>query len=178
MLGVIIILTSLLAASTSPTTATSSGPGAGTSTGTWLTFAAAILAVLASVTGILVVRRSARETNAVAKQAADASTKAANASTAAAAASKEASDELDVWRKREETMRMLRWAADNAVKDGGVVADAGVAILDALQGSTLIQADDKPFVGQVVEAVVDAVAHAIVDPAASKIEAGDKVVQE
>jgi len=35
--------------------------------------------------------------------------------------------ELDTWRRREETMRMLRWASEQAASDSPAVAGMGVA---------------------------------------------------
>lgn len=63
------------------------------------------------------------------------------------------SKELDVWRRREETMRMLRWAADRAVA-GGRLSEIGVAALDALGKSELLQSEDQGLVDDVMSAVV------------------------
>jgi hypothetical protein len=158
MLGIILILSGLLAAPTSSATPTNSG----TSLGTWLTFIAAVLAVVASLTGVFVVRRTSSKTNAIAARA-------ATASADAAKSGKIAADQLDVWRQREETMRMLRWAADNAVKNEPVVALAGVAVLSALSDSNLVQEQDRTF--------IDGVVQAIIERPAREIDDQDKVVQ-
>jgi hypothetical protein len=62
--------------------------------------------------------------------------------------------ELDTWRRREETMRLLRWAADNAVGPGPRINLMGVAALEALRfDSELLQPMDYPLVDAVTEAV-------------------------
>jgi hypothetical protein len=62
--------------------------------------------------------------------------------------------ELDTWRRREETMRMLRWAAEKAVNTDHRVSLMGVAALEALRfDSELLQALDYPLVDAVTEAV-------------------------
>ena len=62
------------------------------------------------------------------------------------------------WR-REETMRLLRWAAELAIgrSDGSDEASslAGLQILDALQSSPLLQREDQRFISAVLEAIVD-----------------------
>lgn len=60
-------------------------------------------------------------------------------------------NELDVWRRREETMRMLRWASEQAASTEPAKARMGIAALDALNGSDLLQKPD----GMIVEAVLD-----------------------
>jgi hypothetical protein len=42
-------------------------------------------------------------------------------------------NELDVWRRREETMRMLRWASEQAASSEPAKARMGIAALDALR---------------------------------------------
>jgi len=62
------------------------------------------------------------------------------------------------WR-REETMRLLRWAAELAIgradrsDEAGTLA--GLQILDALQSSPLLQPEDQAFISAVLEAIVD-----------------------
>lgn len=60
-------------------------------------------------------------------------------------------NELDVWRRREETMRMLRWASEQAASAEPAKARMGIAALDALSGSELLQEPD----GMIVDAVLD-----------------------
>jgi hypothetical protein len=50
--------------------------------------------------------------------------------------------ELDRWRKREETMRMLRWATEVALADDARRAESGAAILTALLVSPLVDPVD------------------------------------
>lgn len=61
--------------------------------------------------------------------------------------------ELDTWRRREETMRMLRWASEQAVADDGRRSVLGVAALDGLRFSELLQPADYSLVDSVTEAV-------------------------
>ena len=62
------------------------------------------------------------------------------------------------WR-REETMRLLRWAAELAIgrsdSSDDAAALAGLQILDALQSSPLLQREDQEFISAVLEAIVD-----------------------
>lgn len=62
--------------------------------------------------------------------------------------------ELDVWRRREETMRMLRWASEHAVSDDENEARLGVAALEALSTSELLQAPDDALLDAVLDAVL------------------------
>ena len=76
--------------------------------------------------------------------------------------------ELDVWRRREETMRMLRWASEQATSDEDAKARMGVAALAALSDSELLQEPDQ--------ALVDAVLDSILEDPIEEIEAlGDEV---
>jgi hypothetical protein len=63
--------------------------------------------------------------------------------------------ELDKWRRREETMRLLRWAAEQATK-GDDEADSwrvGLATLEALGRSELLQAEDQELIDSVLQAL-------------------------
>jgi hypothetical protein len=57
--------------------------------------------------------------------------------------------ELERWRRREETMRMLRWAVEMTTDDDRRRSHAGLATLDALLDSPLLDVDDKPLVARV-----------------------------
>ncbi|MGI9157698.1 MAG: hypothetical protein ACR2FG_13880 [Marmoricola sp.] len=57
-----------------------------------------------------------------------------------------AARELDRWRKREETMRMLRWAVDLGVNVDDDRRKAGLAVLTALLRSPLLDIDDVGMV--------------------------------
>lgn len=52
-------------------------------------------------------------------------------------------NELDVWRRREETMRMLRWASEQAASKDAAMARMGVAALAAVGNSELLQEPDQ-----------------------------------
>lgn len=62
--------------------------------------------------------------------------------------------ELDRWRKREETMRLLRWATELAVEDDKKRSYAGLAVLDALMDSPLLDDEDVDFVSAIVTHVM------------------------
>jgi hypothetical protein len=64
-------------------------------------------------------------------------------------------NELDVWRRREETMRMLRWASELAVSDHDAKALMGVAALAALSESELLQDEDQQLVDAVLDSVIE-----------------------
>ena len=54
--------------------------------------------------------------------------------------------ELDRWRKREETMRMLRWAVELATEASPERRDAGLVSLRALLRSPLLDVQDRALV--------------------------------
>lgn len=69
--------------------------------------------------------------------------------------SRKGSTELDNWRRREETLRMLRWGAEKAVDADVRVSEMGIAALTALSQSEMLQSVDDLFVDLVLAAVVD-----------------------
>lgn len=68
--------------------------------------------------------------------------------------SRKGAKEKDLRWHREETMRLLRWAAELAVDSDGGRSDLGVAALDALEESELLQGDDQALISAVLDAVV------------------------
>lgn len=54
--------------------------------------------------------------------------------------------EQERWRRREETMRLLRWGAEMAAKDDRYSYEIGSVSLDALVSSPLIDRDDVELV--------------------------------
>lgn len=60
---------------------------------------------------------------------------------------------LDRWRRREETMRMVRWAADKALADDESLRPVGVSALEALRRAELLQPEDEHLVEEIAEAV-------------------------
>jgi hypothetical protein len=63
--------------------------------------------------------------------------------------------ELDVWRRREETMRLLRWAAEFAVDDEEAKVAVGMATLRALLDSRdLLQEADLEMVIGITGAIL------------------------
>jgi hypothetical protein len=69
--------------------------------------------------------------------------------------------ELETRSKREEVMRVLRWAAELAVSDDQGHARLGVAELGALLGSELLDDEEKDFVQAALTAVVRVPVHQI-----------------
>jgi hypothetical protein len=61
--------------------------------------------------------------------------------------------ELDVWRHREETMRMVRWAVEQILEGEDIGTDAGVVTLRSLMRSELLQAEDYDLVAALTAAV-------------------------
>lgn len=57
--------------------------------------------------------------------------------------------ELDRWRKREETMRILRWATEMATDHHDRRAEAGLTVLSALLDSPLLDDADVDLVAGV-----------------------------
>jgi hypothetical protein len=62
--------------------------------------------------------------------------------------------EMEVRSKREEVMRILRWAAELAVSDDQAHARLGVAQLGALLESELLDEEEKDFVQAALTAMV------------------------
>lgn len=62
--------------------------------------------------------------------------------------------ELDVWRRREETMRTMRWGVDLALHEDDDKATVGFAALLALAESELLQPEDVPFLTAVTDATL------------------------
>jgi hypothetical protein len=60
--------------------------------------------------------------------------------------SRRSARELDHWRRREETMRMLRWSVELAADDHALRSKAGLRTLTGLTESELLQSEDKHLV--------------------------------
>lgn len=61
--------------------------------------------------------------------------------------------ELDVWRHREETMRMVRWAVEQILEGTDPGTDAGVVTLRSLMRSELLQPEDYDLVAALTASV-------------------------
>ena len=70
-------------------------------------------------------------------------------------------NELETRSKREETLRVLRWAAELAVSDDPGKANLGVYQLNALADSDLLDEEQTLFVEAALEAVVDTISDEI-----------------
>ena len=68
--------------------------------------------------------------------------------------SRAGASQLEIWRRREETMRLLRWAAEQATSPDIAKARMGVAALDALSTSELLQDADRQLVSAVMAALI------------------------
>ena len=75
--------------------------------------------------------------------------------------------EVEVRWRREETMRMLRWAAEMSASSEQSRVVLGVAALAALGRSPLLQEDDQ--------ALISAVFAAVAQPAAARYHRGEQV---
>lgn len=61
--------------------------------------------------------------------------------------------ELDRWRKREETMRLLRWATELATDQDETRASTGITVLEALMESALLDEADVEFVASITGSI-------------------------
>jgi hypothetical protein len=61
--------------------------------------------------------------------------------------------ELATWRRREETMRLLRWAVERSSEENDRAVAAGMAALEALVSSELLQDHDRALVENVIDAL-------------------------
>lgn len=66
---------------------------------------------------------------------------------------RKADEELDTWRHREETMRMVRWAVEQITTGGESKTHAGVVTLRSLMRSELLQPEDYDLVAALTAAV-------------------------
>jgi type VI protein secretion system component VasK len=128
----------------------------------------AVVVALTALAGVvytaLMQRKTGRETVREARKAAGAalasakaSNKAATASAAAVSEARRADAKLEVWRQREETMRMVRWGLQQAASPNPKAASIGQNTLTALLRGTLVQPADSAF----VQAVTEFVAHLV-----------------
>jgi hypothetical protein len=107
----------------------------------WLTLVVGLIALTGAVLSAFLVRRTGKESNVIAQL--DHLSKRIEAM------------ELDKWRRREETMRMLRWASEKAVDKVEKVRYLGIAALTALGVSELLQKEDQAFIDSVIDAILD-----------------------
>ena len=140
----------------------------------WSTWLAPLVTLAVGIYAAYLLRKTGRGTVTAAADSAKASQRAADASAESARvagdsvlASRATAKELDEWRQREETMRMLRWAADHAIKfNSPGESEMGQATLDALQAADLLQPRDSAFVA--------AVGRSIVKPQEAEYDEGDE----
>jgi len=69
---------------------------------------------------------------------------------------RKAASQLDHWRRREETMRILRWAADKATTKDDDERLLALSVLDALDSSkpTMLQPEDQGILDAVLDSVL------------------------
>jgi hypothetical protein len=86
--------------------------------------------------------------------------------------------ELDTWRHREETMRMVRWAVEQILEGEEAGTDAGVVTLRSLMRSELLQPEDYDLVAALTAAVaidrVGPAAYAEIAEEDTEVVEGDK----
>ncbi|MDN5919269.1 MAG: hypothetical protein L0I76_29940 [Pseudonocardia sp.] len=126
----------------------------------WLAVLLALIALGGVVTSALLVRRSSKESTAIAELTVRLTRRNAMDTTNNAILTRLdgrlGAVELDRWRRREETMRMLRWASESAAdEENTTLAGVGLAALEALGDSELLQAEDQVFIDKVLDAVLD-----------------------
>ena len=131
----------------------------------WVTLVAAVIAAVVGIVSALLQRRTGRETALAAARSARAAEESANAATVSA----EAADQRA---KREEVMRIMRWAAELAISEDEGRAELGVAQLTALYDSPLLDEELLPQVDAALSAVVRASAEKI-----EEIEVGGQTAQ-
>jgi hypothetical protein len=85
--------------------------------------------------------------------------------------------ELDIWRHREETMRMVRWAVEQILDGDEAGTDAGVVTLRSLMRSELLQPEDYDLVAALTAAVaidrVGQAAYAEIEEEGAEVVEGD-----
>lgn len=79
--------------------------------------------------------------------------------------------ELDRWRRREETMRLLRWAVELATERAQDKRKAGITAINALSDSELLQREDRELVAAVTRSLLP-------DSIQAYDETGDVVVRD
>ena len=85
---------------------------------------------------------------------------------------------LDHWRRREETMRMVRWAADHALADDESLRPVGVSALGALRRAELLQPEDEHLVEEIAEAVAIVAAQGLGYPLDAEIVVSEEGEEE
>ncbi len=109
------------------------------STPIWLSLVLAVIPLSGVVLAAMLLRRTGRETVQVSEETL------VNA-VSARLDTRLAALELDTWRRREETMRMLRWSAEKATDDNDRLAALGTNVVIALGRSELLQPQDELLV--------------------------------
>jgi hypothetical protein len=87
--------------------------------------------------------------------------------------SRRSARELDHWRRREETMRMLRWAVELAADDHPLRAQAGLEALTGLTQSELLQLEDQVLVKGITDMFLNSPLGAYTELVAPEIVEGD-----
>lgn len=65
-----------------------------------------------------------------------------------------ADNRRDRGRRREETMRTIRWAAEKAADHDTLICEIGYDAMEALAASELLQAEDRSFLLRVTDAAL------------------------
>jgi hypothetical protein len=83
--------------------------------------------------------------------------------------------ELDHWRRREETMRMLRWGAVLAADEHPLRAEAGLRTLTGLTESELLQPEDKHLVDGIADMFLNSPLAVYTEPVTPTVVEGPTV---
>lgn len=67
----------------------------------------------------------------------------------------QADRQIDSWRRREETMRMVRWAADKAHATSPHESRFGLEAFGALLHAEILQPEDEGFVARLAEVAAE-----------------------
>lgn len=139
----------------------------------WATWLAPLVTLAVGIYAAFLLRRTGKGTVAAARHSAKASQDAADASAESARVARDsvevarmASQELDISHRREESMRMIRWASEQVTSGNDLKARMGVGALNALSEGALLQPEDRGLMVAVVQAIVE--------PALDEYDDGDE----
>ncbi|WP_109774152.1 hypothetical protein [Quadrisphaera granulorum] len=114
----------------------------------WLSLLLATIPLAGAVLGVILLRRTGKETVQVSEESL------ANA-VSARLETRLSALELDKWCRREETMRMLRWATERATSKDDNEAVIGTRVLEALGQSELLQPEDQGLIDAVLDVLLE-----------------------
>jgi hypothetical protein len=122
----------------------------------WLTALIAVIAGVAGYYGPAIVRRTSREALDLGRDTNRLTEDSIANAVVARQETRRSALELDKRWRREESMRMLRWAAEQATSGNQRSAEVAVAVLEALETSEMVQVEDSMLVTAVIDALLAA----------------------